>query len=257
MSKEKKAPKSRGFGFVEMPDEAQALDAIAALNAKEFMGRPLNVEIARPKEEAKISAGDLKKKRQDEIKPQIEKNAIHQEEQARVWVGKPGTYKGGRRTRSYVSKHGPSGIHKPASSWKKNKDNPMRWRKDTGQSKPWVKKHSGHKTWEKPEGESKPWTKTEGGSKPWGKSEGGYKPWVKREGGFKPWEKSEGGHKPWVKREGGFKPWEKPEGKSKPWDKAAAIGGSKPRGRGNERKKKTGVDSLRGRVKNRRKSVRA
>ena len=49
MSKEKKAPRSRGFGFVEMPDEQQALAAIVALNGKEHMGRVLNVEPARPK----------------------------------------------------------------------------------------------------------------------------------------------------------------------------------------------------------------
>jgi RNA recognition motif-containing protein len=49
MEKEKKAPKSRGFGFVQMSDEQQALAAIAALNGKEFMGRILNVNPARPK----------------------------------------------------------------------------------------------------------------------------------------------------------------------------------------------------------------
>src|SRR3989338_119472 len=49
MSKEKKAPKSRGFSFVQMPDEQPALAAIAALNGKEFMGRILNVDPARPK----------------------------------------------------------------------------------------------------------------------------------------------------------------------------------------------------------------
>ena len=49
MEKEKKAPKSRGFGFVQMPDEQQALAALAALNNKEFMGRVLNVNPARPK----------------------------------------------------------------------------------------------------------------------------------------------------------------------------------------------------------------
>jgi RNA recognition motif-containing protein len=31
---EEKAPKSRGFVFVEMPDEQQALAAIVALNGK-------------------------------------------------------------------------------------------------------------------------------------------------------------------------------------------------------------------------------
>ena len=39
----------RGFGFVEMPDQAQAEAAIAALNGKSFGGRDLTVNEARPK----------------------------------------------------------------------------------------------------------------------------------------------------------------------------------------------------------------
>ena len=46
MRNEKNAPRSRGFGFVQMPDEQQALAAIAALNGKEFMGRVLDVNPA-------------------------------------------------------------------------------------------------------------------------------------------------------------------------------------------------------------------
>jgi len=39
----------RGFGFVTMPDGAQAQAAIDALNGQEFEGRTLNVNEARPK----------------------------------------------------------------------------------------------------------------------------------------------------------------------------------------------------------------
>jgi RNA recognition motif-containing protein len=39
----------RGFGFVEMNDSAHAQAAIAAINEKEFDGRKLNVNEARPK----------------------------------------------------------------------------------------------------------------------------------------------------------------------------------------------------------------
>lgn len=39
----------RGFGFVEMEDNAQAQAAIAALNGRELDGRQLNVNEARPK----------------------------------------------------------------------------------------------------------------------------------------------------------------------------------------------------------------
>jgi len=39
----------RGFGFVEMPNDAQAQAAMAALNGQNFQGRNLNVSEARPK----------------------------------------------------------------------------------------------------------------------------------------------------------------------------------------------------------------
>ena len=47
--KKKSGKNSRGFGFVAMPDDLQANAAIAALQDKEFMGRPLKVSAERPK----------------------------------------------------------------------------------------------------------------------------------------------------------------------------------------------------------------
>jgi cold-inducible RNA-binding protein len=41
----------RGFGFAEIGDDAQAEKAIAALNGKEFLGRALVVNEARPQRE--------------------------------------------------------------------------------------------------------------------------------------------------------------------------------------------------------------
>jgi RNA recognition motif-containing protein len=43
--------RSRGFGFVEMGDEAQAKKAIEELDQKEFQGRALKVNLARPRED--------------------------------------------------------------------------------------------------------------------------------------------------------------------------------------------------------------
>ena len=43
--------KSKGFGFVEMPDDAQAKAAIEALNGSEISGRKAVVNEARPREE--------------------------------------------------------------------------------------------------------------------------------------------------------------------------------------------------------------
>ena len=41
--------RSRGFGLVEMPDEAQATAAIEALNGKDFKDRSLKVNESRPR----------------------------------------------------------------------------------------------------------------------------------------------------------------------------------------------------------------
>ena len=43
--------RSRGFGFVEMSDNAEAETAIQALNGKDFQGRALTVNEARPRED--------------------------------------------------------------------------------------------------------------------------------------------------------------------------------------------------------------
>ncbi|MBI2551249.1 RNA-binding protein [Candidatus Uhrbacteria bacterium] len=48
---DKMTGRSRGFGFVEMGSDAEAQAALDALNNKDFMGRPVGVSIARPKEE--------------------------------------------------------------------------------------------------------------------------------------------------------------------------------------------------------------
>lgn len=43
--------KSRGFGFVEMPSEEEANEAINKLNQSEHQGKTLSVSEARPREE--------------------------------------------------------------------------------------------------------------------------------------------------------------------------------------------------------------
>lgn len=42
--------RSRGFAFVEMPNDAEASQAINSLNGQEFLGRMLKVNEARPVE---------------------------------------------------------------------------------------------------------------------------------------------------------------------------------------------------------------
>jgi cold-inducible RNA-binding protein len=51
MDKLSRTPRSRGFGFVEMVNDAEADAAIDMFNGKEIEGRTLTVNEARPKEE--------------------------------------------------------------------------------------------------------------------------------------------------------------------------------------------------------------
>ena len=54
---DRESGRSRGFGFVEMPVEAEALTAINSLNGAEVGGRPLRVVEARPKEDRPPRSG--------------------------------------------------------------------------------------------------------------------------------------------------------------------------------------------------------
>ena len=45
--------RSRGFGFVEMPDEADAKKAISELNEGEFDGKVISVTVAKPRTEGR------------------------------------------------------------------------------------------------------------------------------------------------------------------------------------------------------------
>jgi len=230
-SKDKKTPKSRGFGFVQMSHEQQALAAIAALNGKEFMGRVLTVNPARPKTEAHRN-GELGKKMQPKFEAGAEQHSREETEQKETWFSpvfnKPGTYRGGRRTRSYMSRRGLAGMQEEVKPRRRSQDNPMRWRKRQDKSRPWQKSPGEHKPWEKSEEGARPWKKAQGESKPWRKSEGGIKPWKKPAAGdAKPWKKAQGESKPWKKPAAGdAKPWKKAQGESKPWRKSE--GGIKP-----------------------------
>lgn len=161
---DKKRKRSRGFGFLEMPDELEAKAAIAALNGKELMGRPINVE------------PELPKKPKEVIRPKQKNNAWNKPD-----FNREGGYKGGRRSRSFMRRRLAAGITEPLVE-RKNQENPMRWRK----KKPWQKKRGEPGPWQKAEGEPKPWSKSEGGLKPWQKSHAEPKTWRKSSNGKKP-----------------------------------------------------------------------
>jgi RNA recognition motif-containing protein len=55
--KDKFSGQSKGFGFVEMPNNADAQSAISGLNDKELNGRTLKVNTARPRTENRGGRG--------------------------------------------------------------------------------------------------------------------------------------------------------------------------------------------------------
>ena len=54
---DKETQRSRGFGFVEMPDTASARKAMTTLNGSNFQGKDLTVNEARPKTDAPRGGG--------------------------------------------------------------------------------------------------------------------------------------------------------------------------------------------------------
>jgi RNA recognition motif-containing protein len=55
--KDKYSGQPRGFGFVEMPNQAEAQEAIKSLNGKELLGKQINVNEARPRTDRGRSGG--------------------------------------------------------------------------------------------------------------------------------------------------------------------------------------------------------
>ena len=49
--KDRQSGRSKGFGFVEMSSEEEAQSAITMFHGKDYSGRPLTVNIARPRED--------------------------------------------------------------------------------------------------------------------------------------------------------------------------------------------------------------
>jgi RNA recognition motif-containing protein len=58
--KDRDSGQSKGFGFIEMSDDAEAKAAMAALNGKDVSGRSIMVNEARPQVDRR-SGGDFRK----------------------------------------------------------------------------------------------------------------------------------------------------------------------------------------------------
>jgi RNA recognition motif-containing protein len=58
--KDRASGRSKGFGFVEMSSEEEAQNAITMYHGKDFSGRPLTVNLARPREERPGGGGGFR-----------------------------------------------------------------------------------------------------------------------------------------------------------------------------------------------------
>ncbi len=125
--KKKSGQNSRGFGFVNMPDEVQAQAAIAALEGKEFMGRPMTVTAGRVKpSKPKKDYKEIKRLRQEaKTEGLIAKLTSTVVEEVKLPLPEV-------EVKSQKAKASPG-----SKAWIK--------RKGTGKSKPWKKKPGGIK----------------------------------------------------------------------------------------------------------------
>lgn len=62
---DRETQKSRGFGFVEMPDDEAARKAISELEGGEFDGRTIHMKEAQPREERRPNNGPRRNFRRD------------------------------------------------------------------------------------------------------------------------------------------------------------------------------------------------
>ncbi len=140
---DEKGIKSRGFGFLEMSYGQQAQKAIAALDGREFMGRPIKVSQAQPKSEKAREIGDLKemRKRIKAQKRQMSKQAMP-------------TSTAAGRSRDFEKKARLSVAERRQ------------------QPKPWEKRQAGVKSWKKIEIETRLAKGTRAKSRPWERRHG-------------------------------------------------------------------------------------
>ena len=206
---EQKKHKSRGYGFVDMPNEEEKNAAIAALEGKEFMGRILSVGPVVPK-----AKGAKRKKFIPAKVPKKEWNT----------AGPRAAIPTGKDVRPF----------------RKDKDGPKPWvKKEEGSSKPFRRdgerdargKSSGSKPYSKfdgsanmgeklnkafkPRGASsaKSWPKKDEGSRPYYGKKDDAGPSNNSSGSSKPpYKKFDSKSKPWMNKEGGSKPFGKPGG---------------------------------------------
>ena len=195
---EKKGGKSRGFCFVDMPDDRQANEAITELNGKDFMGRPINVCAARPREAKREERPRRPERPRHAETPRYAEKPRYAERPAR-----------GERPRHATAPR-PEQREYPRERFEKRKVLTFKGTGKGRRSKSFLKR-----TQEAGPAPAQPYA----GSKPWKprrkSSDERDKTWTSGfKGRVKPWQKGFEGKE--EKREPGVKPWHKAaEGRSK------------------------------------------
>ncbi len=238
-----KGTKSRGFAFLEMPDEAQARKAIAALNGEEFIGRQIVVAVARPKPGEAQEKPKVKRHRGN-FRAEGNRREIKREQYS--GYGEGGGYRGGKRMRGRISgipqerqeSAGPQ--RRPAKPWERTSSAGKKpWRgKDESFAKPqraWQKRDEGrpvpfrrseHSGDERKERGRfvKPWERTAPASSGAGhrESKGSFDSRGRGDRREKPWSKPAGGRpqRPWGGKERNY------GGPRRPWKRSSEDQGS-------------------------------
>ena len=134
--KKKSGKNSRGFGFVNMPDDIQAEAAMTALQDKEFMGRPLKVSAERPKPVKPKK--DYKEIKRLKLEAKNKPSAVFEAPEIPEKEIKPKTFKKFEEDKPRKKfREDAKRVSQPAGAqaWEK--------RKGRGTAKPWKKKPGG------------------------------------------------------------------------------------------------------------------
>lgn len=188
---ERKKGKSRGYCFVDMPNEEEKAKAIATLEGREFMERVLVVSPVIPK----VPGQHKPKRKFIPAKTERERTPYQSEE-----GGKKPFRKEERGSKPWVKKE--DGRPK---TFRKDERGPAPWGKKsaekTGYPKPWVKKEGAtDKPFRKDDRERKPWSKGQDSSKPFTKNKNRPEGALRSSTPFKKFKKTESGSKPNFKK---------------------------------------------------------
>ncbi len=115
--KKKSGGDPRGFGFVDMPDDAHAQAAITGLESKEFMGRALSVSVRRPSlEKPKKDYKAIKKARLEaKLKAEQPLELVENLPEVKAVRPKHAKYSGRRGPKVWEKRQGTG----KANAWKK------------------------------------------------------------------------------------------------------------------------------------------